>query len=555
MTTSTSSAAETTVFDSNNRSIDNENSASSRMKPALGRAEFDVYHMDGPADFSEYNDDDYSDVSDGRDVVEVVRDDDVVDLQQKQHHQQLLAIQKDRLPQSQIQRPSQVATQLDISIHSGRNAQVKVAYEMDDQNEHEREREERVSSSAFNYNYTSLPTQTASNTSMATSTSSMMHFQHPTRYTDFSPYPTQSLRTNIRNHAIYKQPHNGPTAADEVLRRVVHKVCLPRKNERKILGPQHGLHSSEISSMAEVTPAFLRRAAQDLGESTSNENGHIHNQSRSSANPNQYVTMPPPPNSLMMRRDRLLNAIPINSNVDISIPDTSFYGADASALDGTFVSIRDLNDDDDVPSVGNERDYYGTYTQWNAPNDKGQEEQFPTETTSLLDRKTMPWQGGFFGSEVEKEDRRERRRMMRARKGWMAGWIWSLHSWLSERMGKRGNGAFVGTEKGAIGRGDGGGRWVWWENHPIGGDLASITDAQLSGGLPRRRNFSIFVMGLLCFHMTLCGLHDLFLQYLSYRHHDEGGGVSWNGEGKYIPAYWMALEGRVLNALDLGLGP
>ena len=33
-------------------------------------------------------------------------------------------------------------------------------------------------------------------------------------------------------------------------------------------------------------------------------------------------------------------------------PESSFYGADASALDGTFVSIRDLNEEDDVPSVG-----------------------------------------------------------------------------------------------------------------------------------------------------------------------------------------------------------
>eukprot|EP00985_Skeletonema_marinoi_P021031 scaffold12680_cov73-Skeletonema_marinoi.AAC.1 len=58
------------------------------------------------------------------------------------------------------------------------------------------------------------------------------------------------------------------------------------------------------------------------------------------------VINPQPPNTLSMLRE--------NNNNNDDMPDSSFYGADASALDGTFVSIRDLNDDDDVPSIDNE---------------------------------------------------------------------------------------------------------------------------------------------------------------------------------------------------------
>ena len=72
-----------------------------------------------------------------------------------------------------------------------------------------------------------------------------------------------------------------------------------------------------------------------------------------------------------------------------------------------------------------------------------------------------------------------------------------------------------------------------------------------AGGFPRQRLFSQCFIGILCLHMALCGMHDLFLRYVSYRNPvDEDGSsaeVSWNGEGQYAPAYWMSFDGRVLN--------
>mmetsp|Transcript_4244 Transcript_4244/g.9487 ORF Transcript_4244/g.9487 Transcript_4244/m.9487 type:complete len:638 (-) Transcript_4244:336-2249(-) len=170
---------------------------------------------------------------------------------------------------------------------------------------------------------------------------------------------------------------------------------------------------------------------------------------------------------------------------------------------------------------------------------KDSDDVFPTETTSLLGRTQMPWQGGFFGSQMEKEDRRERRKMMLAKKGWFSGWLWTVRSWGRERRGLRAS----------DGRGT-----PWEASHPIGSDFASHQNFQGGGRLPRQRIFSLLLIGVLCFHMALCGIHDLFLRYLSYRNpFDEGEAeVSWNGEGQYIPAYWASFDGRVLNPF---LGP
>ena len=131
--------------------------------------------------------------------------------------------------------------------------------------------------------------------------------------------------------------------------------------------PNHPTGGGHPAPLDEVTPAFLRRAAQDLGV----------------ANANNNVQDPVPPNSLMNRRQAASGS---SSNLaGGSLPDSSFYGADASALDGTFVSIRDLNDDDDVPSVDNDR--------WSSPSRTGKEgsnADFATKTTSLLgSRKQM----------------------------------------------------------------------------------------------------------------------------------------------------------------------
>eukprot|EP00804_Cyclotella_cryptica_P013211 CCRYP_006999-RA/>CCRYP_006999-RA protein AED:0.32 eAED:0.33 QI:0/0/0/1/0/0/2/0/867 len=271
----------------------------------------------------------------------------------------------------------------------------------------------------------------------------------------------------------------------------------------------------------EETPAFIRQYAREV----------IKRADHSHANHPKMMMTLPPPNSLVMVREKDHSNLPkmrhaSHSNVDNSCHDTSFYGADASALDGTFVSIRDLNDDDDdVPSIDNEQDVYGGA--------KYSDARFPTETTSLLSSNRMSWQGGFFGSQVEKEDRKERRKIIRDRKGRFAGWIWNIRSVLGEVWG------FEESNRVRS-------RGVLWEtNHPIGAEMP-VRSFGHTHGATRRPIVSIVLTWLLCFHIMLCGLHDLFVRYVSYRNSDEIG-VSWDGEGKYNPPYWLSFEGRVLN--------
>jgi len=298
-----------------------------------------------------------------------------------------------------------------------------------------------------------------------------VHFQDPKRsHHQTPPYPVQSLRTS----------HEQQDANNNV----------------------------------DATPAFLRRAARVM-------NGN--------ANTAPRVINPQPPNSLSMLRE--------NNNNNDDMPDSSFYGADASALDGTFVSIRDLNDDDDVPSIDNEN--------WNNSTFDRQSDAssgFPTETTSLLqqhqqkqqqrnrknNRKQLPWQGGFFGSQVEKEDRRERRKMIQKR-GWFHGLVGQLRSKKNDMM----------------------------NHHPTGDDFTprrqNITNFHKPYYQPRSPlSFSTFLTCALCFHIGLCGIHDLFMRYLSYRNPDNEAETSWNGEGTFIPAYWFSVEGRIHNPL---IGP
>ena len=101
-----------------------------------------------------------------------------------------------------------------------------------------------------------------------------------------------------------------------------------------------------------------------------------------------------------------------------------------------------------MPSIDNEQDLYGGA--------KYSYVQFLTETTSLSGNR-MAWQGGFFGSQVEKEDRRERIKIMRDRNGRMAGWIWSIRSMLGEI---RGSNAKKHNS-----------RMLWETNHPIGAKM------------------------------------------------------------------------------------
>lgn len=431
-----------------------------------------AYRLDGPTDF------DASSASSEEIVQEMYNDDDentdLIDFHQHQHHHQQQT-NDDIKPPSQVQnnyRPPPIATSWDASIEvddlPGNSSEDNMLMDQYEQG---------------------VAGASASATRVSFNVPRDNHYATSKRYdNEFSPYPSQSLR--------YPQmQHNTPNP------------------------------TGASASLAEVTPAFLRRAAQDLGMAK-----HVNNE-------------PPPPNSLLMVRDRVVNTVIQDhaslSNIDNAIPDTSFFGADASALDGTFVSIRDLNDDDDVPSIDNDRNAYGGagYSQWSnvTNNGKGSDASFPTETTSLLGRKKLNWQGGFFGSQVEKEDRRERMKMMRAKEGWFTGWLWSARSLLSNGFGLK-----DGNDKG---------RSVW--NHPAGEDFAPRASTAHVGGVARQRVFSLVVIGIMCFHMALCGLHDLFLKYVSFRNSDDAG-VSWNGEGIYIPAFWLSFEGRVLNPF---LGP
>jgi hypothetical protein len=352
--------------------------------------------------------------------------------------------------------------------------------------------------------------------------SSMVHFRHLNNRhaADFSsPYPTQNARS----------------AADTVL----DEVVVTRQSTIK---PIPGGNDDVFSpSLAEVTPAFLRRAAQDLGIDTSISNTAAATTTTAADHRGRLVSNNSrdsmiPPNSLVNRRTKTAfphNISGTNTTNQRSAPDSSFYGADASALNGTFVSIRDLSDDDDVPSVDNVvvPSKYST---------AGKDVDFPTEKTSLLgEKKSMPWQGGFFGSQMEKEDRKERRKMMHARnRGLIADGIRTLRSLWGDKQP-------VDRYHASTGRGT-----PWEATHPIGENFMYHSDTYTSiGRLSRRFIFSRFVIGVLCLHLSLCGLHDLFLRYIAYRNSNGEGEaeVSWNGEGRYIPPYWVSFEGRVLN--------
>ena len=331
-----------------------------------------------------------------------------------------------------------------------------------------------------------------------------VHFQDPKRTFDASTtYPVQSLRTTTAGSAL-----------------------------------EHENSSEYNNSKVDATPAFLRRAARDDV-----------NAKEAAAR----VINPQPPNTLSMLRDNHNKNNNNNDDANNYYNDASFYGADASALDGTFVSIRDLNEDDDVPSIDNE--------QWNNSTFDRQSDissGFPTETTSLLQRqqqqqqqqrsnknkKQLPWQGGFFGSQLEKEDKKERRKMNQKRRGW-------FHSLLGLVPSATQNES----------------------NHPTGDDFTPRAhNNSSSNGYYFNNNkssyyhqrqallsFSSFLTCALCFHIGLCGIHDLFMRYLSYRNpsDNDGGGMveattSWNGGGTYIPAFWFSSEGRIYNPL---IGP
>mmetsp|Transcript_35837 Transcript_35837/g.64532 ORF Transcript_35837/g.64532 Transcript_35837/m.64532 type:complete len:926 (+) Transcript_35837:122-2899(+) len=470
------------------------------MDSSFGRAESDVYRMGAWAS------DVMSEASSADElfVEEMMHNDgdDLVDLMSRRQPHQPQKHPIDTPPQDQSYRPPPISTNwegsLDLDEGENENNGPGVEVVADEQ--------ATLNNARVTFN---VPLEnTAKEFGAAPMPSaSMIHFQNPKRYNDnfTSPYPTQSLRPT---------GSDAGSALDQVVAGNTHG-----RIQRGPLRKTFRQTTERSSSLAEVTPAFLRRAAQDIGLAK-----NIHAAASNDVNSN--LQEPVPPNSLMNRRDRPAMSTSSNNIMNSSIPDSSFYGADASALDGTFVSIRDLDDDDDVPSIDND--------QWNSTTGKEDSEAgFPTETTSLLGGKQMPWQGGFFGSQMEKEDRRERRKMMRARKGWFSGWIWTVQSLLWSRE-KNVNGS----------------RGAQWEaNHPIGSDFVSHGNSHVSGGLARQRLFSLFLIGVLCFHMALCGLHDMFLRYLSYRNPDEEGEaeVSWNGEGQYIPAYWMTFDGRVLN--------
>ena len=337
-----------------------------------------------------------------------------------------------------------------------------------------------------------------------------MQFQNPKRYTT---YPTQSLRpggtTNIENQQT---------------------VGIIQNNKPN--PPSREVSATSTLSSTDSTPAFLRRAAQ------------------------QQETIPP--NSLMHRSNN-------NNNHIESIPESSFYGADASALDGTFVSIRDLGDDDDVPSIN---DVWMSPSKNSDPGGRGSDasSSFPTESTSLLGegmakvsggvKVGLSWQGGFFGNQMDKEDKRARRKLRR--NGLISNVVMTVKSFFH---GGTGNNSMSSHSNNSIR----GANQSWEQNHPIGGEnfmthpnsreIQQTIASFHGGGLARQRFFSLFMIGILCLQFALCGLHDLFLRYIAYRNPqdtDDEVQVSWNGEGQYIPAYYLSFDGRVMNPL---IGP
>ena len=324
--------------------------------------------------------------------------------------------------------------------------------------------------------------------------SSMIHFQNPKRY-DVASFRAEAALEQATRVARHTNAHRG---------RHHHLRAGPA---RKSLPAAAG-----VSLPVDITPAFLRRAARGLAPT-----------------------------------EECPDLVGVRSAFG---PDSSFCGADASALDGTFVSIRDLDDDDDVPSVDNACWQHETEGGREEGRDRGSD--FATETSSLLGSvRDLPWRGGFFGSEIEREDRRERRRMLRSRWGWARGWL-TARSWLR---------AAGGEERRRVHDGSGGAAEA---DYPAEAGLASPThhsgrSHQVVGGAftSHRCTFSLFVRCALGFHMALCGLHDLFLCYLAYRNPFssevvDAVGVSLNGEGPYLPPNWLSFDGRVANSW---LGP
>ena len=148
----------------------------------------------------------------------------------------------------------------------------------------------------------------------------------------------------------------------------------------------------------------------------------------------------------------------------------------------------------------------------------------------------MAWQGGFFGSQMEKEDLKERRKVMRARNSsFFSERMWAVRTLLS------------GSEKNDTLHANKNGGSKWESNNPVGGYFMAHNNSHFSSG----RVFSHVLIATLCLHTAFCGSHDLFLRYIAYRNPLDDGEAeaSWNGEGEYIPAFWLSFEGRVFNPL------
>jgi len=294
-----------------------------------------IYRIDQAYDVS-------SEASSCEEFVEEMHNDDLIDFSQQEQHSPSPSpspIIEKSTQQAQNHRPPPIFTEWEVSVDEDENGREE---EVDADGQ-----ETILNNSPVTYNMPHGGFDTTKGITAADAqfqSSSKIHFQNPKRYNSdiSSPYPAQSLRTETTPNPI--NPVGGS------------------------------------SSLTEVTPAFLRRAAQELGVTNSINPVRV---------ANSKTKDPVPPNSLTYRRDRPATSATSNHLTNHPNPDSSFFGADASALDGTFVSIRDLNDDDDVPSVDN--------GQWNSSTTQNNAD-FHTETTSLLKGKqTMPWRGGFFG--------------------------------------------------------------------------------------------------------------------------------------------------------------
>ena len=273
--------------------------------------------------------------------------------------------------------------------------------------------------------------------------------------------------------------------------------------------------SKEKQQDDETTPAFIRQYARDMMKIVDNN----------LATSPRHTTVVPPA-SLGVRRHPTQQQQHLQQYSQQQRQEDSFTNADASALDSTFISIRDLNEDDDVPSVNH------LLLSTHNNNDDG---TFPTERTSLLVGKEMTWRGTFF-PKVEKEDFREKKRMVTKERGMLAGMVWGIRSFFQEEKS----------------RGGGGAEWnhvAWDYSHPGGGVVPVRRMEKKPSSSSSRIFIKIWIM-IVWFHMTLCALHDVFVRYVSYRNDNdttEDVSVSWDGEGVYSPPYWVGGEGRMMN--------